>query len=197
MTIPSSWFEEQPERLISSIQEIREEESDFGRQIIVEILPLGESVVRPLFFSAKNPTSPRSKWQKWLKTWKDVGVTPSTADDLLGTIVMFEQVPRTYKIDGETIESVFWKPIKVYDSEADAIPDMDRLQQGATPSEEDLEVGQGHDEDSAGLTDELVAKAKGVYQALGEDDEKFMKVAESSYNLDEEGLENLLEAIRE
>jgi len=191
-TVPSSYFEEQPQRLICSVQEVREQEGDFGPQIVVEILPLGESVNRPLFFSASNPTSSRSKWQKWLKSWKNVGVKPTSADDLVGKIVMLEEVVNQYKIDGDTVESSLWKPVKVYDSETDAIPDLDEISQGATPSVDETMSAEEDVKQLTEITDELVEQASGVYEALGRDDEKFLRVAESSYSVDPQ---ELLDAI--
>lgn len=179
MTVPSSWFEERPERSIVSVQEVRQDEADFGPQIVVEVLPLGETVNRPLFFSAKNPTSPRSKWQKFLRAWKDIGVVASSADDLIGKIVMIEQVPQTFKINGDTVESTFPKPIKTYASEADAIPDLDELNQGSV--DEATAVTETSTEPVSGITDEMVDTAATVYEALGGEDNQFLGVAESSY----------------
>lgn len=194
MTISQSYFEERPERMVCSIQDIREQDGDYGNQIVVEVLPVGESVARPIFFTAS--TSPRSKWIKWLKAWQDVGIKPEGPDDLIDTIVMLEQVVQSYTIEGESVDSTFWKPVKTYDSEADAMPDADRLRQGATPSvEESMESDAVAPEGPAEITDDLVEEARGVYEALGSDDEKFMSVAESSY----EGydLDALLEAVKE
>jgi len=193
MTVDNKWFNEQPERYIGSVQEVREQEGDYGLQIVVEVLPLGESVARPIFFSASN--SPRSKWIKWLKTWADLGVRPEGPDDLVDKIVMLENVPRTYTIDGETRESNFYKPVKLYDSETDAIPDLDELRESGSMSTSSDSASPSPEAAPAQeeITDELVEQARVIFESLGSDPDKFLGVASSSWNVD---AEQLLEAVQ-
>jgi len=118
--IPESWLEPKPEVIIGRITDIRPDEGEYGRQIVVEIQPVNEQTPRILFFRGDNPTSPRSKWQRWLKALEEVGI-PRDLDKMIGTIARFECLISYHNINGEERMSQFWKPTNVYPDEESAL----------------------------------------------------------------------------
>jgi len=181
MVLPKDIFKEAPDFFFGNINDMRTVDGDFGEQIEIDLLGIGESAPRKIWFPTSSAQHRRSNWQKWLKAFAEIGLSVKSEKDLVGKYVQFQIVTLAYDIQGRHIEKDFYKPLKLFLDEgacAEAMLEATGELAGTTPAEN---VASPKASKKSGIPDEIVAQAKAVYENIGKNDATFAAVAASSW----------------
>jgi hypothetical protein len=136
LPLDKKYFTAAPETLDGTIVDIRDGEMTFTDKVsgeekteprfFVEIAAIKGNFSRNVPFSSKNPTHRNSKWMKWLKMFKAVGVKVGSADDLIGKSFKFEIT----SMPMGDFEAEFYIPKVVYSEE-----DVAKMKVAVKPSD--------------------------------------------------------------
>jgi hypothetical protein len=126
MPISSDYLAVPSEHIIGVITDLRDEVTEYGPKIVMEVMPLGEENPRFKRYNQDTARSRKSDWQKMLKKFRILDVDTSDANNIIGLIVNFEMVDHTFedRDTGEERSYDTWKPVKVYENEAAALVDL-------------------------------------------------------------------------
>jgi hypothetical protein len=200
MPLPKAYFEEGPEIVFASINDISlNTEGEWGPSIVVTAVPIGETVERLLFFKAESASGRRSAWQRFLRNFRNTGMEVTSGDDLIGDqVYRFQIVTESYEFSGEVREKDIWVCKEVYQNEEAALEDFLAHQANIGLGVEDEPVeAEPAEVSESGFSADFLKQAKQMYEASGGDD-NFLQIAELSYEevTSEETAKALLAAIK-
>lgn len=173
MPISNDYLKVPTEHMIGQIVDLREDEGDYGPQLVVEFLPLGAENPRLKWYNAATAHKQRSGWQRFLKALRAVDLDTEDQNNIIGAVVKFQIVMNSFTgSDGEERTYDVWKAVRLYESEAEALEDLAEITEAqgesATPA-------------PTGIDAEILEAAKTVFAALGENVDAFTPVAVSSW----------------
>jgi len=178
MPISMDYFKVPKEFIIGGISDIREDEGQFGPQIVLEITPLGETTPRLKWYNAQTATNRRSGWQRFLKGLREIGLDTTSRETIINQIVKIEMVESSFTTaEGEDRTFDVWKPVKLYTSESDALEDLAAMEipDVPGPSSEPAPAT------PTGIDPKSLEDAQRVWKAVEHDEDVFRSVAVSSW----------------
>jgi len=172
MPISNDYLKVPTEYMIGQIVDLREDEGDYGPQLVVEFLSLGAEEPRLKWYNAATAHGRRSGWQRFLKALRTVGMDTTDPNNIIGAILKIQLVENSFTgTDGEERTYDVWKAVRLYESEAEALEDLAEITEAqgeSTPA-------------PTGIDPEILEAAKTVYAALGKNVDAFKPVAASSW----------------
>jgi len=172
MPISNDFLKVPTEHMIGQVIDLREDEGDYGPQLVVEFLPLGAEEPRLKWYNAATAHGRRSGWQRFLKALRAVGVDTTDPNNIIGAIVKIQLVENSFTgTDGEERTYDVWKAVRLYESETEALEDLAEITEAqgeSTPA-------------PTGIDAEILEAAKTVFAALGKNVDAFTPVAASSW----------------
>lgn len=169
MPISSDYLAVPSEHIIGVIADLRDETTEFGPKIVMEVMPLGEENPRFKRYNQDTARSRKSDWQKMLKKFRLLDVDTSDANNIIGLIVNFEMVEHTFedRDTGEERSYDTWKPVRVYENESDALVDLAAIADAA-PAESTPVI--------SGIPAEVLESAKAVWAAMDGKEDAFRAI---------------------
>lgn len=172
MPISTDFLKVPTEYMIGQVVDLREDEGNYGPQLVVEFLPLGADSPRLKWYNAATAHKRRSGWQRFLKALRAVNVDTTDPNNIIGAILKIQLVENSFiGADGEERTFDVWKAIRLYESETEALEDLAEITEAqgeSTPA-------------PTGIDPEILEAAKTVFVALGKSVDAFKPVAASSW----------------
>ena len=191
-------FNIQPERVWGRFTNLRMEDSDWGRTIILEVLPIGEQTPRFIFFRMRADKAPdrRSKWARFLAKLQKAGLSATGWNDLQGRYARFRITDHTSTIDGEEVNWEEWVPEAVFLTEAEAVMDMQATGANITvvPAATTDTAPTPAAPKAPAIDPQVLAVAKSTWAAIGSNEDAFRTIAAASWP--EVDVEALLAAVK-
>lgn len=173
MPISTDFLKVPTEYMIGQVIDLREDEGDYGPQLVVEFLPLGAEEPRLKWYNAATAHGRRSGWQRFLKALRAVGVDTTDPNNIIGAIVKIQLVENSFTVGpGEERTYDVWKAIRLYDTETEALEDLAEITEAQ---------GESTTPAPSGIDPDVLEAAKTVFTALGKNVDAFTPVAASSW----------------
>jgi hypothetical protein len=189
MPLDNAYFKEPLEYITGSVQSVTTKDSErgFGKQIVVEFLPIGETVNRLIFFNADKAMNRRSGWQQWIRSFKSIGVNLTGPNDLEGKFFTFQLIMQNFQIEGKDVTKDFWKPVRAHATEDDAqaasIEYAEKASEAAAtgPEAAESEAQPVVAPAQPQFTKDFLNSALTIYKGVGQNVDTFMVVVKQTY----------------